>query len=83
MQDIVNVIHKSSEKALNLPQLVGDEDGKVIVPTYDWKAFFATAYKKVVGLKTQGNCSQRSTLSMRTMNTASCVEPFHKECQRS
>ena len=35
MQDIVNVIHKSLEKALNLPQLVGDEDGKVIVPIYD------------------------------------------------
>ena len=51
MQDIVNVIHKSSEKALNLPQLVGDEDGKVIVPTYDWKAFLTPAYKKVVGLK--------------------------------
>ena len=33
MQDVVDVFRKSSEKALNMPQLVGDDDRKVIVPT--------------------------------------------------
>ena len=51
MQDIVKIVEKSSEKAINVAQLVGSDDGEVIVPTYDWKTFLTPAYKKVVGLK--------------------------------
>ncbi len=31
--------------------LVVDENGKVIVPTYDWISFFATRFKKLIGIK--------------------------------
>ena len=51
MADIVEVVRKSSQTGVNLSQLVGDDDGNVIVPTYDWKAFLGQAYRIVVGLK--------------------------------
>ena len=47
----MKIVEKSSEKAINVAQLVGSDDGEVIVPTYDWKTFLTPAYKKVVGLK--------------------------------
>lgn len=35
----------------NFSQLVCDEDGKTIVPTYDWTDFFAPHLKKITGIK--------------------------------
>ena len=46
MADIVEVVRKSSQTGVNLSQLVGDDDGNVIVPTYDWKAFLGQAYRQ-------------------------------------
>ena len=38
LDDIANTISRSS--FVNVPQLVGDLDGDVHVPTYDWSSFF-------------------------------------------
>ena len=35
----------------NFSQLVSDENGSTIVPTYNWTTFFAPHLKKVVGIK--------------------------------
>ena len=35
----------------NFAQLVVDEDGNTIVPTFDWTNFFATRFKRFVGIK--------------------------------
>ena len=38
LDDIVRVVEKSA--AVNCAQLVGTQDGRVLVPTYDWATFF-------------------------------------------
>ena len=38
LSDIANVVSHSA--AMNYPQLVGDQSGNVIVPSYDWITFF-------------------------------------------
>jgi len=34
-----DVVSESTVKGANIPQLVGTEDGKIIVDTYDWQSF--------------------------------------------
>ena len=36
MEDIAQVVRMSSDKGVNVPQLVGDDDGNIIVKTYEW-----------------------------------------------
>ena len=49
MKEIENMVNDSAE--CNVSQLVADEDGNVIVPTFDWTDFFATRMKRFVGIK--------------------------------
>lgn len=35
----------------NFPQLVAEQDGSIIVPTYDWTNFFISKMKKISGIK--------------------------------
>ncbi|RUS75815.1 hypothetical protein EGW08_016407 [Elysia chlorotica] len=49
LADMEKVV-KDSAKG-NIPQLVGNENGDVFVPTYDWKSFLPQFFKKVVGIK--------------------------------
>ena len=49
MKEIENVVNDSAE--CNVSQLVADEDGNVILPTFDWTDFFATRMKRFVGIK--------------------------------
>ena len=37
--------------SVNKAQLVGETNGNVIVPTYDWTSHFAVSFKKIVGIK--------------------------------
>ncbi|KAK3737672.1 hypothetical protein RRG08_066359 [Elysia crispata] len=46
MEDVV----KDSARG-NIAQLCGNERGEVFVPTYDWKAYLPSFFKKVVGIK--------------------------------
>ena len=34
-----DVVSESTVKGVNIPQLVGTEDGKIIVDTYHWQSF--------------------------------------------
>ena len=44
LDDIVRVVESSA--AVNHAQLVGTQDGKVIVPTYDWASFFDEPFRQ-------------------------------------
>ena len=49
LDDFAKVVNQSA--MVNTSQLVGTANGEVIVPTYDWTSFFATTYKKIIGIK--------------------------------
>ena len=44
LDDIVKVVESSA--AVNHAQLVGTQDGEVLVPTYDWAKFFDNPFKQ-------------------------------------
>ena len=45
LDDSVQTINKFA--SVNHTQLVGTQDGEVLVPTYDWLSFFAMYFKKI------------------------------------
>ena len=47
--DFANVVNQSA--SVNKAQLVGETNGNVIVPTYDWTSHIAVSFKKIVGIK--------------------------------
>lgn len=49
MKSIAQVVNDSAKCYFS--QLVSDENGSMIVPTYNWTDFFAPRIKKVVGIK--------------------------------
>jgi len=36
LQDIVDVVNRSTVKGINVPQLVDNENGEVLMPLYEW-----------------------------------------------
>ena len=44
LDDIVKFVESST--AVNHTQLVGTQDGEVVVPTYDWATFFDNPFKQ-------------------------------------
>ena len=44
-------VRRSTLQEVNIPQLVGDERGTVLVPMYDWQAFLFPFSKAVKGIK--------------------------------
>ena len=53
LDDIVQTINKSAN--VNHTQLVGTQNGEVLVPTYDWLSFFAMYFKKISNIKSYQN----------------------------
>ncbi|ESO94680.1 hypothetical protein LOTGIDRAFT_175363 [Lottia gigantea] len=51
LADMVECVEKSSVTGVNIPQLVGDEQGNVFVNVYDWQDFFAPYFKQLNGIK--------------------------------
>lgn len=49
LSDIEAVVNDSA--VVNTAQLCGREDGTIIVPTYDWKAKFASTYRNIPQIK--------------------------------
>ena len=49
LEDIVKTVNKSS--TVNVAQIVGTQDGKVIVPMYDWAAYLSLHIRKLPGIK--------------------------------
>ena len=51
LDDLCEVVEESTARSkINIPQLVGKEDGSVTVNTYDWQSFLATAFKRIPGI---------------------------------
>ena len=50
---MVNVVTNSSTAGINVPCLVGQENGMVLVPMHDWATFLACYFKKVLGIKSR------------------------------
>ncbi|MEQ2184874.1 hypothetical protein GOODEAATRI_012476, partial [Goodea atripinnis] len=52
LADIAKVVENSSpESRLNIPQLVGLEDGTVLVNTFDWQAHLSPYFRKLPQIK--------------------------------
>ena len=49
LQDMVDVVNTSAD--VNVAQLVGTQDGEVVVPTYDWVSFLRKHFRKVPQIK--------------------------------
>ncbi|MEQ2165659.1 hypothetical protein GOODEAATRI_019398, partial [Goodea atripinnis] len=45
------VENSSPESRLNIPQLVGLEDGRVLVNTFDWQAHLSPYFRKLPQIK--------------------------------
>lgn len=51
LEDLCSVVKESTACShVNIPQLVGQEDGKVFVNTYDWHSFLTPAFKRISGI---------------------------------
>ena len=51
LQDISDMVTDSSVSGLNIPRLVGREDGSVIVSSYDWQSFLSPYFSPLHGIK--------------------------------
>ncbi|MED6273562.1 hypothetical protein CHARACLAT_007645 [Characodon lateralis] len=52
LADIAKVVENSSpESRLNIPQLVGLEDGRVLVNKFDWQAHLSPYFRKLPQIK--------------------------------
>ena len=51
--DTVKVLTDSSTAGVNVPCLVGQEDGTVLVPMHDWATFLSSYFKKVQAIKSR------------------------------
>ena len=49
LQDLVDVVESSA--SVNSAQLVGTQDGEMVVPIYDWQSFLLTKFRKLPGIK--------------------------------
>ena len=51
LDDLCEVVEESTARSkINIPQLVGKDDGYVTVNTYDWQGFLSTAFKMIPGI---------------------------------
>ena len=53
LEDMANVVANSSTAGINVPCLVGQENGTVLVPMHDWATFLACYFKTVLGIKSR------------------------------
>lgn len=51
LEDIATVVNSSTVVGVNCAELVGTENGKVNVPTYDWQTYFEAYFKPFPGIK--------------------------------
>lgn len=56
LADMCEVVKQSTPvKHTNIAQLVGHEDGRVEVPSFDWQLYFQRHFKPLVGMKKLGH----------------------------
>ena len=51
LSDLEKVCRTSTTTGVNIPQLVGSEDGDVYVPTYNWHEFLDDYFRPLPGIK--------------------------------
>jgi len=51
LADICNAVSSSTLTEVNVPQLVGSENGNVYVPTLDWQSFLSKSFRSLPGIK--------------------------------
>ena len=74
LEDIVAVVNGSAD--VNTTQLVGSQEGEVVVPTYDWTTFLGKHFRKVPKIKTYHHFSfSSSTPGMVTLKELSDSAP--------
>ena len=73
LQDIVDVVNTPAD--VNVAQLVGTQDGEVVVPTYDWVSFLGKHFRKVPQIKShhhfEFSSSTPGDVSMKLYNSSS------------
>lgn len=67
LRDIVQVVQSSA--TCNEAQLNTDEQGKIIVPTYDWISFLAPVFKKLPNIKKGRHFRFSSTIPGKLKST--------------
>lgn len=74
LQELADCVRNSTQKNVNIPQIVGPENGPAVVPVYDWQSFLAPIYRTVPRLKDHQhftfNSSQPGTLFYKEINNA-------------
>ena len=62
LYDIAECVKESSlNSGMNYPELVGLEDGKVLIPTYDWKSYLEPFFKPVNSISTKHHFRMQSS----------------------
>ena len=49
LQDVADVVNSSAD--VNVAQIVGTQDGSVVVPMYDWATYLGQHFRKLAGMK--------------------------------
>lgn len=73
LDDICDIVKVSTPES-NIPQLVGREDGTVLVPTYDWHAYISDGHKALIGIKSISHMRFTSTHPGRVYYRSSLAE---------
>jgi len=51
LKELSDCVQASTLTGVNIPQIVGSENGPPDVPLYDWQAFLAPIFKQIPGIK--------------------------------
>lgn len=51
LDDLADVVRESTNKGVNIPQLVGREDGQVLVPHRDWQTYLSRYFSRMDNVK--------------------------------
>ena len=82
LKDIEEVVDGSA--VVNISQLVGNQSGEVIVPTYDWSTYFGQHFSKIPSIKAQHHFlfSHVKPGVVRAKQLLDSDEVEHNLCQR-
>ncbi len=76
LDDLVKVVEQSAD--VNKAKLIGNEDGEVYVPTYNWLSFFVPEMKKLPQIKVYHqfsfNSSQPGVVSCKEFSDSASID---------
>ena len=86
--DIVSAVIKSTpEKHTNIPEVTGWENGKPLVPIYDWKSFFHSYFRPIDQINSRHHFrftkESKQTLFYRNFcDSTEVQQPFLKDLKK-